>query len=749
MESVCRVGLEDASLLARCRRVCELVSACCTITDRDDLLRPILEKNTPYLDATYCGQCLLSVPWCRCTTRGFGITPFLLCCRSNHSHVAQALIEAGANPYMITATQRYHRLNGLHLAAIHDAGDTIDVILSKTEGLLDSTADQGFTALHLAVIHGASRSVEALLRHGADKERKDLHGKTPLMHCMGQEGHDEVSRILEGSGAEGVQRGQGVLNQEWTERQSDVLSRLPTLGPVSGEFTPRVACPLLTPRGGLLGGPSGASLLAMEKSLGAPDSLGMVTPRGARSLRPMVARLPTEEKREEVSASVPMIRKEEMPPPRRIPKAGRGLPMRQSVAVVVEEKEEEEEEMKGTIGKGRDVHNEDEKKTVDDDDDDEDDREDSPKSVASQGSEESSSSSGTTGTQGTTSTSSEEEVFDRSSIKAKSSQVVGQATARLLESHSNASSPTSEAQADRYGKGKTSASEAGSDYSGEDSVDSEDDGEAICFNRKATGVTKQATAEEEKWAAELTEGNEVFTDMDEEMKEMEAALLAAKTRSEGMRMQAAALRANGAKQDQRLGLSPSPEKAAISVPKLNLAGLGGTSPGASLGMGKLGKILSKAQEKQEKALSSPRSSRGGHKKSQKKSALSLDFELPTIQQASGEDSESDDDDAEPLSRADLLALGALTARTMNQEEEREKALRRKGGPIKLRSESNWNEVSTPKSNGGAMMQPATARPSYGYSSSGCGSGGLSGGMQKPFQEKKGDDLDDLLADLDV
>ena len=53
----------------------------------------------------------------------------------------------------------------------------------------------GFTAIHFAAMKGHQEIVRCLLEAGADKDRADIHGNTP-MRSAAMNGNEEILRLL-------------------------------------------------------------------------------------------------------------------------------------------------------------------------------------------------------------------------------------------------------------------------------------------------------------------------------------------------------------------------------------------------------------------------------------------------------------------------------------------------------------------------------------------------------------------------
>jgi len=271
----------------------------------------------------------------------------------------------------------------------------------------------------------------------------------------------------------------------------------------------------------------------------------------------------------------------------------------------------------------------------------------------------------------TSSSSDGDTVLDRSSIKQQSTKLVGSFTARQRESKHLC------------------------DASDSDEEDREGD-EARCFVSSVR--TERLTAGEEKamkqWADEAIERSGVWDDMDGEMDDMEAALIEAKARSEGMRAQCNALRMRGAHQDVMLD-----KETTLSIPKLNFGALSqkADKPGF------LGNLMEKV--KQRSANVTPRNTSSSGRRV---SAVSISVDapsvgnLPTIQCCSSEDCSSDSDSdamVQPLSSTQLYA-------PMTAQHATEHILTTPKLPLAA--------SLTPRSRRATSSRPVTTRPVLGY-----------------------------------
>ena len=115
-----------------------------------------------------------------------GWTPFLRAARKGFLDVVQFLSDSGAD------TNKYN-LNGntaLHLSSGEGHLHIVKYLLEgqSTETEIDKGDNNGWTALHWASCYGHEAIVEYLLSHGADGNKLDHSGCSPL-HCAAEEGH--------------------------------------------------------------------------------------------------------------------------------------------------------------------------------------------------------------------------------------------------------------------------------------------------------------------------------------------------------------------------------------------------------------------------------------------------------------------------------------------------------------------------------------------------------------------------------
>lgn len=71
---------------------------------------------------------------------------------------------------------------------------------SDPAGCVKSSSDPGFclqgcSLLHLACHTGNPVMLELLLQFGADINRRDFHGRTPLQHCISK-GNNSLAKLL-------------------------------------------------------------------------------------------------------------------------------------------------------------------------------------------------------------------------------------------------------------------------------------------------------------------------------------------------------------------------------------------------------------------------------------------------------------------------------------------------------------------------------------------------------------------------
>ncbi|CBJ26707.1 similar to ankyrin 2,3/unc44 [Ectocarpus siliculosus] len=109
-----------------------------------------------------------------------GMTPLLLAAKEGHVRVAVALLSDAR----VDVGQRHDAggRSALDLAAIGGHADVISAIVERQSDVLDSASDEtGFSALHHAANHNAVDSIDALVNAGANLEKRDAEGCTPLV----------------------------------------------------------------------------------------------------------------------------------------------------------------------------------------------------------------------------------------------------------------------------------------------------------------------------------------------------------------------------------------------------------------------------------------------------------------------------------------------------------------------------------------------------------------------------------------
>jgi len=103
------------------------------------------------------------------------ITPLHRCAARGFDQIASALIKHGADVDRVDDKGS----TPLHWAAANEKVGTAKLLLAKTVNVDCANQIDG-TAMHIAVRRGLFTLVEALLERGADVNRTDVDGKTPL-----------------------------------------------------------------------------------------------------------------------------------------------------------------------------------------------------------------------------------------------------------------------------------------------------------------------------------------------------------------------------------------------------------------------------------------------------------------------------------------------------------------------------------------------------------------------------------------
>ena len=138
-----------------------------------------------------------------------GVTPLMAAANQGHRKVVQLLVDAGATVDKADRDGRTALFFGLddHMEAVQlllDRGADLDRAVNCCQGL-------GATRLHWASKVGLLGMVRSLLDAGADVNRQDFSGETPL-HWAARGGNDcsAVAELLLASGAE-VDKGSSIL----------------------------------------------------------------------------------------------------------------------------------------------------------------------------------------------------------------------------------------------------------------------------------------------------------------------------------------------------------------------------------------------------------------------------------------------------------------------------------------------------------------------------------------------------------
>jgi ankyrin repeat protein len=95
--------------------------------------------------------------------------------RKGNPAVVRMLLDHGADPHLKTAAGT----GVLHEAALGGDPETIDLLVAAGVDVHETDDESASTPLHYAASFGRAEAVKALLRHGADRTRKNRNGMTP------------------------------------------------------------------------------------------------------------------------------------------------------------------------------------------------------------------------------------------------------------------------------------------------------------------------------------------------------------------------------------------------------------------------------------------------------------------------------------------------------------------------------------------------------------------------------------------
>jgi ankyrin repeat protein len=91
--------------------------------------------------------------------------------------------------------QHAQMVRTLYVRAMRGTAEELGALLQAHPEMADSPDRGGRTLLHYAAAEGRLANVQLLLQRGANVNRKDVMGQTPL-HCAVEDGHADVVRLL-------------------------------------------------------------------------------------------------------------------------------------------------------------------------------------------------------------------------------------------------------------------------------------------------------------------------------------------------------------------------------------------------------------------------------------------------------------------------------------------------------------------------------------------------------------------------
>lgn len=128
----------------------------------------------------------------------FGHTPLLSSLRWDRIDITKFLLEQGASVDPTTELGR----TPLILSTIEGNSEMAGLFLKNNADICIEDKNYQRTALHFAALYGQYDIVEALVKNGADVNKKDGAGRTPLDYACGY-GHEKIANLLINYGADG------------------------------------------------------------------------------------------------------------------------------------------------------------------------------------------------------------------------------------------------------------------------------------------------------------------------------------------------------------------------------------------------------------------------------------------------------------------------------------------------------------------------------------------------------------------
>ena len=170
---------------------------------RDNINHQNANGNTPLHDAVCFGsdavvRLLLEAKADVCISNGAKRSPIHEATAANRVEMVKLLVEAHRPDF---AFQDGFKVSPLHCAAASNLSAEVEMILRERPDVVDLSNEPGLTPLHDTAERGASDCVSILLKHGANINRLDKMGRTPL-YCAVEKRKPRVAKLLLDAGAD-------------------------------------------------------------------------------------------------------------------------------------------------------------------------------------------------------------------------------------------------------------------------------------------------------------------------------------------------------------------------------------------------------------------------------------------------------------------------------------------------------------------------------------------------------------------